>query len=108
MQSLARISSWGAKPIPATKRESWISQSMAMRDFFGSAENYYSKLSEIKHPVLVGGAKQDLAFPMIDSFLLAREIPNAELLIYPNAGHAFHHQYAVRFANAVNDFLNRI
>jgi|APTNR8051073442_1049403.scaffolds.fasta_scaffold00001_81 pimeloyl-ACP methyl ester carboxylesterase len=105
LQSLARIHSRKASQSPLTTKENWMAQALAMRDFFGGPVDYFSRLNEIKHPVLVGGAKQDLAFPLVDSYLLAREIPNSQLIAYSNAGHGFHHQYHQHFGNAVNEFL---
>ena len=105
LKSLARINQRAATPIPPTRKENWMMQTLAMRDFFTNPQNYFSSLKEIHQPVLVGGAKNDLAFPLIDSYLLAREIPNAQLITYPQAGHGFHHQYHDHFGNLVNDFL---
>lgn len=105
LKSLERIKQRAVYPIPPTKKENWKMQALAMRDFFGSPQYYFARLKEIKHPVLIGGAKQDLAFPLVDSYLLAREIPNSQLVTYSNAGHGFHHQHYEHFGNIVNDFL---
>lgn len=105
LRSLNRIGKRAVTPIPPTKKESWMKQALAMRDFFSSSKNYFAQLKEIKHEVLIGGAKQDLAFPLIDSYLLARELPNSQLIIYSNAGHGFHHQYHEHFGSVVNMFL---
>ena len=74
--------------------------------FFEHPDNYFSQLKNIRQAVLVAGAKQDIAFPMIDAYLLAREIPDSQLFVYSNAGHAFQHQYYKHFGNLVNAFLN--
>ena len=44
---------------------------------------------------------------MIDSLVLAREIPGAQLLIYPDAGHGLLFQDPARFAADVSAFLGR-
>jgi pimeloyl-ACP methyl ester carboxylesterase len=41
-----------------------------------------------------------------NSRLLARQLPNAQLRIYPDAGHGFLDQYHEEFADHVNAFLN--
>ena len=41
-----------------------------------------------------------------NSHLLARHLANAQLRIYPDAGHGFLDQYAEEFADHVNAFLN--
>ena len=38
--------------------------------------------------------------------LLARKLPNAQLRIYPDAGHGFLDQYPEQFADHVRAFLN--
>jgi pimeloyl-ACP methyl ester carboxylesterase len=40
-----------------------------------------------------------------NSYLLAHHIPNAQLRIYPDAGHGFLNQYPELFADHVNAFL---
>jgi pimeloyl-ACP methyl ester carboxylesterase len=105
-RSLDRIQSINKPEIPETKRENWTNQALAMRDFFANELNYFARLKEIKCPVLIGAATQDLAFPLLDAYLLAREIPDSYLVSYTNAGHGFHHQYFTSFGNTVNAFLN--
>lgn len=46
-----------------------------------------SKLSESHHPVLVVNGDADVMAPTINSFELARRLPNAQLSIFPDAGH---------------------
>ena len=41
-----------------------------------------------------------------NSHLLADHLPNAQLRIYPDAGHGFLDQYPNEFADHVNAFLN--
>ncbi|MCX4761845.1 hypothetical protein OG562_12850 [Streptomyces sp. NBC_01275] len=44
--------------------------------------------------------------PPKNSHLLAKYLPNAQLSIYPNAGHGFLFQYAAKFGAEVNTFLD--
>jgi pimeloyl-ACP methyl ester carboxylesterase len=39
---------------------------------------------------------------------LARHIPNAQLILYPDAGHGSQFQYAERFVADVNTFFNEV
>ena len=62
-------------------------------------------LSVIKQPVFVANGDRDL---MVDSRLsadMARRLPNAQLTIYPNAGHGGVFQHHRAFVPAVLDFL---
>ncbi|MTI89339.1 MAG: alpha/beta hydrolase [Balneolaceae bacterium] len=106
LTSLARIEA-AANPdeVPINPIETWKAQGSATRSFLQGTGNYFSKLKEINHPVLVAGAKNDIAFSAKNSFLLYRELPKAKLILYSNAGHAFHHQLYEEFGQAVNNFL---
>ncbi|SFM69738.1 Pimeloyl-ACP methyl ester carboxylesterase [Streptomyces sp. cf124] len=69
-----------------------------------------SKLVRLKalfQPVLVADGESDMLMPAKNSHLLAKHLPNAQLHIYPDAGHGFLYQYAVKFGTEVNTFLDR-
>ena len=102
--SLSRIEKYETKVQP-TQPPTWVAQGMATKNFFSSDKNYFSKIKEITHPVLIAGSKEDIAFSDKNSFLLYKQIPNSQLLMYSNAAHAFHHQVPNIFGQAVEDFL---
>lgn len=64
-----------------------------------------SKLSTIHHPVLVANGDDDVMVPTINSFELARRIPNVQLSIFPDAGHGGIFQYHATFVQQAVDFL---
>ncbi|WP_354677530.1 alpha/beta fold hydrolase [Cupriavidus plantarum] len=64
------------------------------------------KLTRIPHPVLVTNGDNDTMIPTRNSFLLAEGLPNAALIIYPNAGHGALFQYARTYVTHVREFLN--
>ncbi len=64
-----------------------------------------SKLSEIHHPVLVANGDNDVMAPTINSFELARRLPNAQLSIFPDASHGGIFQYYPVFVQQALDFL---
>lgn len=64
-----------------------------------------SKLSEIRHPVLVINGDGDVMAPTINSFELARRLQNAQLSIFPDAGHGGIFQYHSVFVEQALDFL---
>lgn len=64
-----------------------------------------ARLSSIKAPTLVANGDNDIMVPAANSYLLAGHIPNAELIIYPNANHGFLFQYPHEFAAEVLAFL---
>lgn len=65
------------------------------------------RLNALFQPVLVADGDSDILMPPKNSHLMAKYLPNAQLSIYPNAGHGFLFQYSVRFGNEVNAFLGR-
>jgi pimeloyl-ACP methyl ester carboxylesterase len=64
-----------------------------------------SRLAELSLPVLVANGTTDVMIPAEHSFAIARTAPNAKLILYPDAGHAFLFQYAEDFTQEVQKFL---
>lgn len=79
----------------------------AIIGFYKNEGDWYGRLSAITAPTLVANGDKDGAFPVIDSVVLAREIPGAQLVVYPDSGHGFLFQYAERFAADTLAFLDR-
>jgi pimeloyl-ACP methyl ester carboxylesterase len=48
-----------------------------------------ARLAGITQPTLVANGNNDIMVPTVNSYLLAGHIPNAELIIYPDANHGF-------------------
>jgi pimeloyl-ACP methyl ester carboxylesterase len=44
-------------------------------------------LGTVQHPLLVVNGDNDVMVPSFNSFELARRLPNAQLSIFPDAGH---------------------
>jgi pimeloyl-ACP methyl ester carboxylesterase len=64
-------------------------------------------LSAIRNPVLVVNGDQDKMVPSINSTDLARRLPNAELVLYEDAGHGGILQYHEAFVKKALEFLAR-
>ena len=64
-----------------------------------------ARLAGITQPTLVANGSNDILVPTVNSYLLAGHIPNAQLIIYPNANHGFLFQYPHEFAAEVSKFL---
>ena len=62
-------------------------------------------LSRIHHPVLVANGDQDKMVPSSNSVDLARRLPNAELVLYEDAGHGGIFQYHEAFVKKALAFL---
>ncbi|GAA2483743.1 alpha/beta hydrolase [Streptomyces longisporus] len=64
-------------------------------------------LSRVHHPVLVANGDSDRMVPTSNSADLARRLPNAELVIYPDAGHGGIFQFHEQFVAQALAFLER-
>ncbi|AJP73697.1 alpha/beta fold hydrolase [Sphingomonas hengshuiensis] len=62
-------------------------------------------LGRIGIPVLVANGDKDIMVPTANSRDMAQRIPNAELVIYPDAGHGGIFQYHREFVSKALDFL---
>ena len=65
----------------------------------------YARLREITHPVLVVNGNNDVMIPTINSYILAQHLPNAQLILYPDAGHGSLFQYPALFVEHASLFL---
>lgn len=60
----------------------------------------------IHAPTLVADGLQDVVDPTSNDYLLARSIPRAHLVLYPDAGHAFLFQDAAQFITLIDRFVS--
>jgi pimeloyl-ACP methyl ester carboxylesterase len=63
-------------------------------------------LSIIRQPTLVANGESDRMVPTSNSVDLARRLPNAELVIYPDAGHGGIFQFHDQFVEKALAFLS--
>lgn len=103
--SLARIQCRQGPADPLVAQPSWVAQITASGAFIAEQEIAYARLGEIRQPTLVANGDNDIMLPVIDSTLLAEQIPGAELAIYPDAGHGFLFHYYQAFGERVLCFL---
>lgn len=67
-----------------------------------------SHLREFDLPVLVITGDDDRIVPTSESIQLAGELPNAQLVVIPDAGHVPHEERPTEFMQAVANFLNDV
>jgi pimeloyl-ACP methyl ester carboxylesterase len=65
----------------------------------------FPRLGEITQPVLVASGSHDLIIPTINAYVLSQRLPNAQLILYPDAGHGFMFQYHSLFGQHATLFL---
>jgi pimeloyl-ACP methyl ester carboxylesterase len=67
----------------------------------------WEKLKALSIPVFIANGNDDLLTPTVNSYVMMRNIKNAYLHIYPEAGHAFLYQHYELFSKHVDLFLDR-
>jgi pimeloyl-ACP methyl ester carboxylesterase len=63
-------------------------------------------LGKIQHPTLIVHGNKDVVVMPINAFLLAQHLPNAQLIMYPDASHGAYSQHANVFLKHVKLFLH--
>lgn len=71
-----------------------------------SEDDPFSYLRAIKQPTFILNGVNDVMIPTINSFYMARNLPNAQLFIYPDCGHAAQFQCPQRFLHHAVQFLS--
>jgi pimeloyl-ACP methyl ester carboxylesterase len=66
----------------------------------------YAMLDRIRQPALVVHGNKDVVVTPINAFILAQHLPNAQLVMYPDASHGAQSQHAGVFLEHARMFLN--
>jgi pimeloyl-ACP methyl ester carboxylesterase len=69
-------------------------------------EKPFEYLKSIRQPVLVANGSEDVIIYPVNSFILQQHLPNAQLILYPDANHGSQYQYPKRFVRHVSLFLS--
>jgi pimeloyl-ACP methyl ester carboxylesterase len=62
-------------------------------------------LASVRQPVLVVSGSHDIMIPTANSYDLSQQLPNGELIVYPDSGHGSLFQYPERFTRDVAGFV---
>jgi len=66
----------------------------------------FDYLREITHPTLVINGSNDVIVYTVNSFILQQNLPNAQLILYPDSNHGSQYQYPALFVADVTRFLD--
>jgi len=81
-------------------------QLAALAKWGAPRENPFDYLLALAQPTLVINGDNDVIIYSINSWILQQNIPNAQLIIYPDANHGSLYQYPQRFVTHVAQFLS--
>lgn len=90
---------------PPVSRATLKAQTAAVVAWAEGRGSALARLNEIAQPVLVANGNDDVMVPTANSFVMARKIRNAMLIVYPDAGHGFLFQHSRMFIRNVLGFL---
>lgn len=80
-------------------------QAAAVANWWTGIDPVGREIARISVPTLVADGTADELVPVANDHILARLIPGARLVLYPDAGHGFLFQDWTRFAALVESFL---
>jgi pimeloyl-ACP methyl ester carboxylesterase len=95
----------GYPPAPGASAAVKAAQGQAVTRWWEGDDSAGRRIATIAAPTLVADGTADELDPVANDRALARLIPGARLVLYPDAAHAFLFQDATRFAAAVESFL---
>jgi pimeloyl-ACP methyl ester carboxylesterase len=106
LASLERLA--GAENPATVSPRAVQAQSAALKSWSAGTETAWERLEELTMPILIAAGAQDRLMDAYNSYAMVRRLPNATLVIYGDAGHAFLFQHPSEFARRVLDFLARV
>jgi pimeloyl-ACP methyl ester carboxylesterase len=104
---LGRLSLRETQRVSPVTRTSAEAQLRAIREW-GTipAKERYATLSSITQPALIVHGNKDIVVDPINAFILAERLPNAALLVFPDASHGAQSQHAEVFLANARLFLD--
>jgi pimeloyl-ACP methyl ester carboxylesterase len=80
-------------------------QIAALQKWGAPAIDPYAYLKKIPQPALVVNGSNDVIVYTVNSFILQQNLPNAQLILYPDGNHGAQYQYPELFVEHVTQFL---
>jgi pimeloyl-ACP methyl ester carboxylesterase len=71
------------------------------------SQGSFDYLKKIEQPTLVVNGNNDIVVATVNSYILQQNLPNAELVLYPDSNHGSHFQHHKPFINHLKTFLDR-
>jgi len=77
----------------------------AIGEYVVGGESAQDRLKDIRQPTLIVQGSNDVIIPTINSYVLQQKLPNAQLILYPDANHGSFYQYPDLFLKHATLFL---
>jgi pimeloyl-ACP methyl ester carboxylesterase len=78
----------------------------AARAWGAAAPGSFGYLKEIAHPTLVVNGSNDIVVATVNSYILQQNLPDAELILFPDSNHGSHFQFTEQFNRYLTDFID--
>ena len=94
---------------PLVSEQTVKAQRVAIGEYiaFGNTEGHLAYLGKITQPTLVIQGSNDVIIPTQNSFVLQQKLPDAQLILFPDANHGSFYQYPDLFVGYATVFLDR-
>ncbi len=102
---LARLRAWPDRLTGPPLAASAAAQLTARARVMTPEGSLLGRFATVTQPTLVASGRQDIRIPAFYAVTAALTIPNAKLIVYPDAGHAFLFQRTAEFARDLAHFL---
>ena len=90
---------------PEVSEEAAAAQREAIGKYIAPAESVLDYLKDIRQPTLIVQGSNDIIIPTANSYLMQQNLPNAQLVLYPDANHGSFYQYPELFVSQADQFL---
>jgi pimeloyl-ACP methyl ester carboxylesterase len=90
---------------PEVNVEAAAAQQEAVGQYIAPAESVLAYLKDIHQPTLIVQGSNDVIIPTVNSYILQQNLPNAQLIVYPDANHGSFYQYPELFVSEADQFL---
>ena len=80
-------------------------QREAIGAYIAGGESAQDHLKDLRLPTLIVQGNNDVIIPTMNSYVLQQKLPNAQLILYPDANHGSFYQYSELFVKHATLFL---
>ncbi|MFP3569812.1 alpha/beta fold hydrolase [Paraburkholderia sp. SIMBA_030] len=91
---------------PEMSAEGVAHQGEAIGKYMAQHEGVLDYLQSIPQPTLIVQGSNDVIIPTQNSYVLQQNLPNAQLIVYPDANHGSFYQYPELFVAQATQFLD--